>query len=132
MYYYYRYIQDSVLLLFFLQIYCVSNNVNFTNIIVIIFSNTLSLKLRIFSDEETLLNTVNELYTSNNSILEMYNDNTGEIDNIYYISIIEFIISMNREIIYSNCLFCFVKKNNISSIIIITLINITIAIVTLM
>ena len=70
----------------------------------------MSLKLRIFSDEETLLNTVNELYTSNNSIIEMYNNNTGEIDNIYYISIIEFIISMNREIIYSNCLFCFVIK----------------------
>ena len=31
-----------------------------------------------FSDEETLLNTVNELYTSNNSIIGMYYSNIIE------------------------------------------------------
>ena len=31
-----------------------------------------------FSDEETLLNTVNELYISNNSIIEMYYSNIIE------------------------------------------------------
>lgn len=75
----------------------------------------------------------------------MYHSNTGEITNIYYISIIAFIISMNRKISkinkitimiiiinYSKCLLCFVMNNNTGSTIIITLINTTIAIVILM
>ena len=85
------------------------------------------------------------MHTSNNSIIGMYHSNTGEITNIYYISIITFIISMNRKISkinkitimiiiinYSKCLFCFVMNNNTGSTIIITLINTTIAIVILM
>ena len=85
------------------------------------------------------------MHTSNNSIIGMYHSNTGEITNIYYISIIAFIISMNRKISkinkitimiiiinYSKCLLCFVMNNNTGSTIIITLINTTIAIVILM
>ena len=82
-----------------------------------------------------------ELYNSNNTILGMYHNNTYEINNIYYTSIIAFIISMYREIskitimimiiIYSTS-FSFVMHNNVGFIIITTLINTTIAIVTLM
>ena len=57
------------------------------------------LKLRIFPNEEALVNMVYELYDSNNNILVMYHNNSYEINNIYYISNIAFIISMNREII---------------------------------
>ena len=71
----------------------------------------------------------------------MHYNNTGKINSIYLISIIVFIVLMNREIskitimiimiIYSDCLFYFEMNNNIGSIIIITLINTTIAIVAL-
>ena len=83
-----------------------------------------------------------ELYNSNNTILGMYHNNTYEINNIYYISIIAFIVSINREIskiiimimiiIYSASLFFFVMNDNVSFIIITTLTNTTIAIVILM
>ena len=69
-------------------------------------------------------------------------NNTYEINNIYYISIIAFIISMNRTIgkitimimiiIYSTSLFSFVINNNVGFIIIVSLINTLIYIVILM
>ena len=92
-----------------------------------------------FPNEEALLNMVYELYNCNNNIIGMYHNNTCEINNIYYISIIAFIISMNREIskitimiiIYSTCLIYFVMNNIIDFMIITTSINSTIATVKL-
>ena len=99
----------------------------------------MSQTLRIFSEEVTLLNTIYKLYTSNNSIIWIHHNNTGEINNSYYINIIEFIISTNRKIskitimiiIIIHCNFVLIMNNNTGSIIIITLINTTTAILIL-
>ena len=65
----------------------------------------------------------------------MNNSRTNKFNNIYYISIIAFITLMNREICKITItifLIYYVMNSNIGSVIIITLINTTLAIVTLM
>ena len=52
------------MLLVLLSFYCVSKII-FTNIIVIILSNILCLKLNIFLDKDTLFNIVDNTFTDN-------------------------------------------------------------------